>query len=128
MTFTPSSLEGQETYFALVQNPPVLINTVIIGCDGGFQQTCTPTIKLLSNESSAVRGLPLTAAPGQAYVLDAQVVWPEITLRVLPPSPTSLPVVIQASFPSVSAPAILGMVVGRNAPPTCVSDFAVLSA
>jgi hypothetical protein len=74
-TFTPHSVEGFETY-AIAYNGPSLPPTELpnvwtVGCDGGYSQTCTPTIRT-GDGNEVKRGDPVQMQVGETYIMRAE--------------------------------------------------------
>eukprot|EP00035_Acanthoeca_spectabilis_P007700 m.140979 g.140979 ORF g.140979 m.140979 type:complete len:224 (+) comp14048_c0_seq1:1946-2617(+) len=127
--FTPHSDEGFEAYALAATGsgpaPSNLTTIWVVGCDGGFGQTCTPTIRTVVGAGAAVRGAPIVMTLGTTYNFEATFAESTgVTLTIA--NSTGVHGNISAPLAAVGAASWFGFLVGRGSQqPSCVSSFEI---
>eukprot|EP00041_Stephanoeca_diplocostata_P005360 m.60101 g.60101 ORF g.60101 m.60101 type:complete len:230 (-) comp15739_c0_seq1:372-1061(-) len=126
--FTPHSVEGFETYVLAIATetlqPSVPPSSVwIIGCDGGYSQTCTPTVRALDNSVHRT-GSSFAMTVGATYGIEVIVKQNSVHLNITLPGGTPGP---GLSVDTASRQTrFLGLLVGRGLEEaSCATAFAI---
>jgi hypothetical protein len=136
--FVPHSVEGFETYVIASSGSPEAptFNTsqiITIGCDGGFSNTCTPTIKAIADEANATRGAPVKMEVGGNYSIEVTFSGPGssgvVTLTIGNNTNNQILSTLSAKSGFASMSRWFGLLVGRGGgAASCSSDFTIQRA
>jgi len=124
-SFVSTTNEGYETYTVgspVITFPTPYSNILIIGCDGGGAQKCTPTIAMV-NTTNKITAPPVAFSVEENYFFDTSVIYQTPTLNILGPDGSSLSKT-SASLFLQNHLNYWGVLVGRSGV-SCIDDFSL---
>lgn len=132
-TFLAQSVEGMESYSMAIQGtdaqPSQNDSVWIVGCDGGFSQTCTPTIGKPPghDDNSTTRGKAFPMTLGSKYTMSSSfdIANGRIALNITNSSGFSTGIEQSTDLTGLN---MFGFLVGRGKQEvSCVTNFAIFN-